>query len=336
MATGNRVPTPFKILGIWVLHVFRRRLVGIYLDPVLACNLRCRMCYFSDAEQRKRYDGRRFETADIDKVEQAFFHRALKLQIGCGAEPTLYPELRDLIARGRKAGIPYISLTTNGQLIAMGRVNLLELVEAGLDEITLSAHGTRPETYEYLMPGADFSNFEKLIELLAKIKATYPKFKIRLNFTVNSLNVHDLAGNRFWQVWQGVQPDIVQLRPVQRLGETAWTDFDLADLKTMYDETIGHVAAECRRRGIVCVAPEREQIERVTAEQDGFSTVMEDMTYCYISPRGCYRDGFDLETDTYEAYHRRMHSGRRLFRAIFSHAVSRKAIGSKKLNYTVK
>lgn len=337
LMAAERLPAPFKILGLWGLHVSRRRLIGVYLDPVMACNLRCRMCYFSDEVRRQRnYGGRVFSKAELDRVERAFFHRALKFQIGCGAEPTLYSDLLDLVVRGKRAGIPYISLTTNGQLIASGRVNLKSLVGAGLNEITLSAHGMRAETYEYLMQGADFSNFEKLIDVLAEIKAERPNFKIRFNFTVNSFNVDDLSGDNFWQVWRSVQPDIVQLRPVQKLGETAWRDFDLTVLKNSYNQTIGNVLAECRRRSIVCMAPTLAQLDDVASEQNGVTALMEDLTYCYISPGQCYQDDFDLKKDTYESYHRRVRTGWRLFRAAWGIVWSRKSNVSKKLNYKVK
>ena len=85
------------------------------------------MCYFSDSKKRGQVKGN-MSDEELDKVEKALFHRALKLQIGCGAEPTLYPHLAELVKRGHRAGIPYISLTTNGQLIATGRVNLEQLV----------------------------------------------------------------------------------------------------------------------------------------------------------------------------------------------------------------
>ena len=73
MMAGNRMPASLKIFGLWGMHVSRRRLLGLYLDPVLACNLRCRMCYFSDEAQRKaRFNGHVFQKEDLDKVERAF------------------------------------------------------------------------------------------------------------------------------------------------------------------------------------------------------------------------------------------------------------------------
>ena len=73
-----------RLLGLYVMHTARRRYIGIYLDPVLSCNFRCKMCYFSDEEKRKEMHGILSEQ-DMETIAKALFHRALKLQIGCGA-----------------------------------------------------------------------------------------------------------------------------------------------------------------------------------------------------------------------------------------------------------
>ena len=331
---GNGLPAPLKLMGVWGMHLLHRRNIGIFIDPVLACNLRCRMCYFSNPEKLKTLKGVMTEAA-IDRAERALFHRALKLQIGCGAEPTLYNHLDTLVARGRKAGIPYISLTTNGQLLATGRVDLMTLAENGLDELTLSLHGTDKETYEYLMPGAKYENLLKLTEIIRDVKARFPKFKLRVNFTVNSRNVDNLAEDRFWRLWKaGGEPDILQMRPVQDLGDTAWTDFDHEPLKAKYNQTIGAVALECHRRGITCIAPTLEQIDAVDNTQDSTSAIIEDISYCYVGPDSCYKKDF-REDDTYESYHRRNHTARKLFAAVFKGKKGRKRQISKKLNYKV-
>lgn len=116
LAGANNIPAPVKVLGLLAMHLFGRRTVGVFIDPVMACNLRCKMCYFSDSAKRASMHGVISER-HLDNVERALFHRAIKLQIGCGAEPTLYRHLDSLVKRGRNAGIPYISLTTNGMLI---------------------------------------------------------------------------------------------------------------------------------------------------------------------------------------------------------------------------
>lgn len=334
-AGRGSIPAPLKLLGLWALHVCGRRTAGVFIDPVLSCNLRCRMCYFSDPEKRGQLHGV-MTAAQIDQAERALFHRALKLQIGCGAEPTLYPHLCELVRRGRQAGVPYISLTTNGQLLATGKVDPYALAEAGLNEITLSMHGTTAAVYEELMTGAKFDNLLVLTKLLGDVKARFPDFKIRVNYTVNSLNIHDLEGEKFWNLWpDGVQPDIVQLRPVQNLGKSAWKDFDLQPIIAAYDSTIGAVAEECRRRGIICIAPSRSDVGSTGGQQDNASAVIEDVTYCYVSPDSCYKADF-RDDDTYESYHRRHRTARALLRAALHPGSARDRRVTKKLNYRIK
>lgn len=334
LIAGDRLPAPVKLLGLWAMHVCRRRTIGVFIDPVMACNLRCRMCYFSDPAKRATMHGIMTDEA-LDRAEKALFHRAMKLQIGCGAEPTLYKGLTELVRRGRRAGIPYISLTTNGQLFAEGRIDLMTLAEAGLDELTLSLHGTDKETYEYLMPGAQFENLVKLIDIIRQVKKRFPAFAVRANFTVNCMNVGNLEGDKFWKLWgQGAGPDILQMRPVQNLGDTEWTDFDHSALKKRYDSTIGAMAAECHRRGITCIAPTLEQIDAVDDTQDAVSAIIENLSYCYVSPDQCYKDDFAAD-DSYESYHRRQHTARHLLGAAFKSNKARQRETSKKLNYNV-
>lgn len=251
-------------------------------------------------------------------------------------EPTLYTDLEGITRLGKQNGVPYISLTTNGQLIGNGKVSLETLVRAGLNELTLSLHGTTKEIYENLMLGASFDTFKKLTAEIARVKKLYPDFKLRVNYTVNSLNVHDLEDNKFWDLWKkGAEPDIVQLRPVQKIGNSDWQDFDPKPLVELYDSTIGAIVEECHRRGITCLAPKREQIMTVAGEQDGTATMIEDLTYVYVAPGGCYKEDFNPAKENFAAYHKRHHTVRRLLTATFRPYSARAKNVSKKLNYTI-
>lgn len=337
MAVGHGLPRPVKLAGLAAMFRLRRRTAGVFLDPVMACNLRCRMCYFSDPKKRAQMKGI-MSDSQLDVCARSIFPYALKLQIGCGAEPTLYPDLEQIIATGREYGVPYISLTTNGQLIGSGKCPLEPLVRSGLNELTLSLHGTTQEVYENLMPGANFETFCRLTAEIARVKRLFPDFKLRVNYTVNSLNVHDLKGDRFWNLWlEGGLPDIVQLRPVQKIGDSDWKDFDPQPLIDNYDISIGAVAAECRKRGIMCIAPTCGQIEAVVGDQDETAALIEELTYVYVSPQSCYKDDFNPEQETYAAYHKRRHTVRRLLEAALRPASSGHGKNvSKKLNYTIK
>lgn len=335
MAVGRGMPRPVKLVGLAAMFRLHRRTAGVFLDPILACNLRCRMCYFSDPEKRASMKGIMTDE-ELQICAKALFPYAIKLQIGCGAEPTLYPDLEGIIKLGRSYYVPYISLTTNGQLIGNGKVSLETLVRAGLNELTLSLHGTTKEIYENLMLGANFDTFKKLTAEIARVKKLYPAFKLRVNYTVNSLNVHDLEGSKFWDLWQyGGEPDIVQLRPVQKIGNSDWQDFDPMPLVELYDTTIGAIVEECRRRGITCLAPKREQIMAVAGEQDGTGAMIEDLTYVYVAPGDCYKEDFNPAKEHFADYHRRHHTVRRLLTATFRPSSARAKNVSKKLNYTI-
>lgn len=293
------------------------------------------MCYFSDPEKRSSMKGIMSDN-DLQNCASSLFPYALKLQIGCGAEPTLYSGLEKIVALGKEYGVPYISLTTNGQLIASGKCSLEALVRAGLNELTLSLHCTTAEVYEYLMPGAKFELFKKLSMEIARVKQQFPEFRLRVNYTLNSLNVHNLEGSKFWDLWQeGGIPDIIQLRPVQKIGDSEWKDFDPTPLVEHFDTTIGAVVAECRRRGIVCISPTREQIKTVLAKQDSTAALIEDITYVYVAPGVCYKEDFECGKETYIEYHKRKHTVRHLLNNIVYSSASRDKRVSKKLNYTI-
>jgi len=78
----------------------------------MACNLRCKMCYFTDKDYVKKLKGI-MTTEQLDRIAKTIFNRALKLQIGCGTEPTLYKDLPSIVRLGKKFLIPSLNLNHN-------------------------------------------------------------------------------------------------------------------------------------------------------------------------------------------------------------------------------
>lgn len=318
-----------KLMGLWLFHVLGKRYIGVFLDPVLACNFRCKMCYFSDEEKRKSLRGT-LGYEEIEAIAGSLFHRALKLQIGCGAEPTLHKELVKIIALGKKHRVPYISLTTNGNLLT--KELLTAAVENGLDELTLSAHGFTRETYEYLMTNGKFDLFRRLLTDVAEIKKTHPEFRLRINYTINNANLDELS--RIWEV-AGDELDILQLRPIQQIGNSEYNDFDLTTIYARYDTVLIPLIEECRRRNITCLAPDKQNI--IVLEENGADdNSIEKITYCYVSPQECWQDDFDYRTETFESYAASHQMGRQLLRKVFGRADRKKVDVTRKMNYTIK
>lgn len=326
-----------KLLGLWGLHVTRRRYIGIFLDPVLSCNLRCRMCYFSDPERRKELHGSLTET-EMQQIASALFHRALKLQIGCGAEPTLYRSLPWLVRLGKEYGIPYVSLTTNGQLLDIK--SLHALAEAGLDELTLSLHGITQKTYEQLMQGARFDKFLSLLRTVKDIHMDFPQLKIRINYTLNADNVQELA--RFDEVFSEIPVNILQLRPIQKIGNTDYRNFSMQPLLDAYDDILLPLVEKCKQRGIVCLIPTRKNLLALT-EQSGMKIkspreqALENLTYCNITPGHIWQKDFHTAADTFESYTRRQHRASHILRLALGRHEPEQPVyeRTQKLNYSI-
>lgn len=331
---GRLPSTRVKLLALYGLHLTGRRYLGVFLDPVLACNFRCRMCYFSDEGYRRENRGV-MSLDDYRKIAKALFHRTIKLQLGCGAEPTLYKELVELVRIAKDAGVPYVSMTTNGFLL--NEQKLLEYVRAGLDEITLSVHGTEKSTYEYFMVNGKFERFEAVLEALARVKAQRPDFKVRINYTMNEDNVAELR--RLPSVLEKARVDVLQLRPIQKIGEhTAYSNFDLSGILEAYDDVLLPLQRYCAEKGIACLMPEKKNLVALEEDRPDGKWMIQDVTYCYVNPNFCWKAGFDFHVDSFESYCRRVKWGQQIWQYILRGKDKKKRDmdRTKSLNYKLK
>jgi len=202
-----------KFLGLYLLHKLGRRYLAVHFDPVMACNLRCKMCYFTDPGYVKKLKGI-FKKEDLPLLSKAILSRAIKLQVGCGTEPTLYKDLS----------------TVFNNLIK--EKELTNWVENGLTEITVSLHGVHRSTYEEMMGNGNYDLFMNALKIISKIKKSYPHLQLRINYTFNEDNFDELKS--FWQVFGHLQIDTLQIRPIIKIGETAYNNFSLEKILPKY------------------------------------------------------------------------------------------------------
>lgn len=324
-----------KLFGVWVAHITGRRYYGVFIDPVMACNLKCHMCYMSDSDERRKVNGSRFSQSDIPKISASLFSRALKLQIGCSTEPTIYRYLPDIVKEGKDKGVSYISITTNGQLLSSEM--LLDLVSSGLNEVTLSLHGVVKPTYERLMEGAKFERLLSLIDALVSVRQRFPGLRVRINYTMNSDNTEELSG--LPELLHGLKIDVLQLRPVQRLGKSVWSDFSLDRIRELYPAVVLPLINYYRGTGSTVVAPELKHLSELESDPNGDeSSALEEFTYIYVSPDGCGSNmsGFDPLSETFQSYCRRVKRSKQILKCIVKGRASGIRKGTKKMNYAVK
>ena len=149
---------------------------GVYLTN--KCNLTCEMCNIF------RHPDQSFLDADVYRRLVEGLGR-----IGCfylsfaGGEPLLDPTLADRIALAKRA-IPYVHVVTNGLSLTERRVR--ELVEAGLDELSVSIDGMR-EDHDRIR-GLDGA-FEKSMRGLDTVARLYPDLPVVVNSILSPSNL---------------------------------------------------------------------------------------------------------------------------------------------------
>lgn len=313
-----------KFLGLYILHKLNKRYLAVNIDPVMACNLRCKMCYFTDADYVKTLKGQ-FKEEELEHVANTIFKRALKLQVGCGTEPTLYKHLDKIIALGKQHNVPYISLTTNANLLTEDKIE--NLLKAGLNEFTISLHGVTKESYESFMKKASYEKFHNAFKAFEKLKKSYD-FKVRINYTFNKDNFYELS--EFFNHFNGKSFDILQIRPIQRIGNTEYNDFDLESLRKDYPALKNEIMQQCKSNNILLMAP--NEIPR--KGEINTSSFIFDYTFCYISPNKFWKEGFHWKEESFNDFSKRIGWSKQLWQNIF--ASQKKLITrSNKLNYEI-
>jgi MoaA/NifB/PqqE/SkfB family radical SAM enzyme len=300
------------------------RYLAVNLDPVLACNLRCKMCYFTDVDYVKTLKGQ-FKDKELNQIAKAIFHRALKLQIGCGTEPTLYKNLVKIVALGKAYNVPYISITTNANLLDEAKIK--SLLEAGLDEFTISLHGVTKSSYENFMKKANYEKFHAVFKIFANLKTKY-KFKVRINYTFNKDNFYELS--EFFQHFDGKSFDILQIRPIQKIGNTEYKDFDLDSIRDDYSPLIEEIRSNCKFHNIMLLAPSQIPI----SSEVNASSFIFDYTFCYVSPNKFWKPDYNWKTQSFESFSKEIGWSKRIFSNIFTSKKALKAL-SNRLNYEV-
>ena len=133
-----------------VTDTLRRPLRDLRISVTDRCNFRCSYCMPKEVFN----EGYRFlpgsELLSFDEIERlvrVFVELGVRKIRLTGGEPLLRPELTTLIARLRSIdGVQDLAMTTNGFLLER---YAKDLVDAGLDRVTVSLDSLREDTYEH-------------------------------------------------------------------------------------------------------------------------------------------------------------------------------------------
>jgi MoaA/NifB/PqqE/SkfB family radical SAM enzyme len=181
-----------------------------------ACNLRCRMCDVGlDNDESVFYrhlvgeQPRNMPPALLERLLEQAAHFQPRPRIGLAyTEPLLHPEIRALCRSVAGHGFS-CSITTNGFLLPR---LAFDLVEAGVDEVTVSVDG--PEDVHDRVRGVPGS-FARIVEGLARLKQARERRGGRRLRLLVSHTLTDFSGGRLLDFARAVetqlQPDAVSV-----------------------------------------------------------------------------------------------------------------------------
>ncbi|SMF01199.1 cyclic pyranopterin monophosphate synthase subunit MoaA [Alteromonadaceae bacterium Bs31] len=153
---------------------YARQLTYLRLSVTDVCNFRCNYC-LPDGYLADNNCNNFLSLEEIHKISQAFALCGTKKIRITGGEPLLRKDLPQIIERCKSVeGIDTLALTTNAYSISK---HLPKLVDAGLDQINISADSLQPENFQLI------TGHNKLDEVLSGLDMALERGlkKVKLN-----------------------------------------------------------------------------------------------------------------------------------------------------------
>jgi MoaA/NifB/PqqE/SkfB family radical SAM enzyme len=222
---------------------FSRDAANVFFHITTRCNLNCRHCYINTHQHGS-------ETLALDVVERwlkLFYQRAGKANLVLlGGEPTLHPELADIIKTARSLAYTSITIDTNGYLFN----DILSKVDpSDLDYISFSLDGATATTNDKVRGAGSFNECTRGIR-----KACAAGFDVSVIFTVSRANIHELhlMGSLLHSL--GVKRFFIQVIGIRGRCVNRRTD-ELQVGKSEWIQIVPAAAEEIARLGLTVTFP---------------------------------------------------------------------------------
>jgi MoaA/NifB/PqqE/SkfB family radical SAM enzyme len=200
-------------------------LTKVYIEPTVACNLDCIICFRNAWEQPiGRMTDETFEDIlsglkELSPMPSVYF--------GGIGEPLFHPRTIDWISRVKELGVK-VELITNGTILTEKKAR--QLIDAGLDVLWVSLDGASPESFADIRMGAELplimENMKRLFRM--RKKGHFPRPEIGVAFVAMKRNIADLPkiiemghtfGARYYSV-SNVQPTTPDLQDERLYART--------------------------------------------------------------------------------------------------------------------
>ena len=175
------------------------------------CNQECLFCTVSNEHEKE------MELKEVKKLIKQLVKQGTKRIDFTGGEPTIKKELPKIFKYAKESGILRVALQTNG-INLHNKTFLKELVDNGLEFITLSFHSHKKETYNKITGKKHYNKSIKALENISNSNINYS-----VSYVINKLNYKDI--NDFIDFIENYNPVSLYfsfLRPNGRTKENKW------------------------------------------------------------------------------------------------------------------
>ena len=200
------------------------RPVHLTVEPTLRCNSNCVMCNRNAVRREEVTRSGFLSWATLENLDP-FLPWAERVLFGGFGESLLHPEYVPMLRHIKRKG-PEVYFYTNGILLTPETSR--ELAEAGVDQISVSFGGARPETYRRVR-GVEMGPILENLLALKEIRASRKDGTPKVTFNIVAMNsvleemqeILELAA--VLGVSEVSMPNLAVQRP-ELTGESPWVD----------------------------------------------------------------------------------------------------------------
>ncbi len=215
---------------------------SVHIDVCSICNFKCNFCFQADTEAMKK-KSYQFGSMSLDLFKKItddlkqFKHKMRKVKIGLHGEPTLHPELPQMISYMRSQDVTeIIELFTNGSLLNP-KLNKA-MIDAGLNRINISVEGLSSEKYKEVTGSTvDMKKFLENIKNLYEVRAD-----CKIYIKIVDINLSQEDKDKFYVTFGDICDEIFIENVVPQWAEV--NKFDV-DTTGMYGQKIDRYKEVC-------------------------------------------------------------------------------------------
>jgi radical SAM protein with 4Fe4S-binding SPASM domain len=216
------------------------RFLSVFMDQNNKCNLRCRMCGFSDP----RVGG--LAKLDLprplyDRIAAEVFPHTSRLCLSILTEPFMTRDFPERLQAVRRYGVPFSEFYTNGTMLTDQAIDAI--AEAGINRVTVSIDGGTKEIFEHIRAGA---SFETVLRNFRRLHAR--GVRTRVNHVLMEANIDHF--DAMLALVESLGAHEIVVRPVTRMSDAEIQEVTDPEFWAKVRDARVALAAFCRRTGI--------------------------------------------------------------------------------------